>query len=84
MAPTETIVTAAPNPVMPRRMSINPETTTRKLITMPHELAERIDDWRHARKIGSEAEAMRQLLDYALTHMPASPPVRKTRGGKRR
>jgi metal-responsive CopG/Arc/MetJ family transcriptional regulator len=47
-------------------MAVNPETTARKLVTMPHELAKEIDDFRFEHRIKTEVEAIRRLIELGL------------------
>lgn len=47
-------------------MAVNPETTVRKLVSMPRELAKAIDDYRFARRIPTEAAAIRELIERGL------------------
>ena len=39
---------------------------TRKSVTLPKPLWDRIAEWRFANRIGSEAEAFRRLIELAL------------------
>lgn len=47
-------------------MAVNPETTVRKLVSMPHELVARIQEYRYKNRIASEAEAIRRLVEKGL------------------
>lgn len=47
-------------------MPVNPETTVRKLISLPRELMARIEDYRFSQRVKSEAEAMRRLIEAGL------------------
>lgn len=47
-------------------MAINPATTTRKLLTLSHDLVDRIASFQQAKGIRSEAEAVRQLIERGL------------------
>lgn len=51
---------------MVRRMAINPDTTVKKIIYLPKELWQAVDDYRFERRLKSEAEAVRRLLASAL------------------
>lgn len=48
---------------MPKERTMAPQRT---IISMPPELKERISVFRHASRISTEAEAIRQLLSEAL------------------
>lgn len=47
-------------------MAVNPDTTARKLITMPHELVERVKAFRFQQQINTETEAIRRLIELGL------------------
>jgi hypothetical protein len=47
-------------------MTEHPKATTRKLYTLPVELIGHITDFRHANRIGTEAETVRTLLRQAI------------------
>jgi hypothetical protein len=47
-------------------MPVNPETTARKLISLPHALVRAIDDYRFANRIKTESEAIRRLIEAGL------------------
>lgn len=47
-------------------MAINKETTVQKLIAMPRDLAARVSDYRFAKRLASEAEAVRRLIEAGL------------------
>jgi metal-responsive CopG/Arc/MetJ family transcriptional regulator len=47
-------------------MAVNPETTTRKLVSLPHDLVKRIQDFRYENRIPSESEAIRLLIIRGL------------------
>lgn len=47
-------------------MAVNPETTTRKLVSLPRELAQAISDYRFTNRIKTEAEAIRRLIERGL------------------
>ncbi len=47
-------------------MARPPVLTVKKLIAMPPALAAAIEDWRFANRIGSEAEAIRRLIQMGL------------------
>ena len=60
------------------------EPKTERIITpMSVSLLDRIDEWRHANRLASRAEAMRQLIEWALDNpkfagsRPKSPARRK-------
>jgi hypothetical protein len=46
---------------------------TRKMVTMPADLAQAVDDYRFKNRIKTEAEALRQLIEAGLKASPASP-----------
>lgn len=47
-------------------MPVNPETTVRKLVSLPKELAETIADFRFRKRINTESEAIRRLIERGL------------------
>ncbi|MDN7354301.1 ribbon-helix-helix domain-containing protein [Acetobacter senegalensis] len=47
-------------------MAVNPETTTRKLVSMPKELVQEIENYRFENRIKTESEAIRQLIKLGL------------------
>jgi metal-responsive CopG/Arc/MetJ family transcriptional regulator len=47
-------------------MAVNPEMNTRKIVTLPKPLMDRVKRFRHRREIDTEAEAIRTLLREAL------------------
>lgn len=47
-------------------MAANPDTTDRKVVHVPKEMASAISRHRFGREIGSEAEAIRQLIGKGL------------------
>lgn len=47
-------------------MVINPETTVRKLVSLPREMVQAIEDYRFANRIKTEAEAIRRLIEAGL------------------
>lgn len=47
-------------------MAVNPETTVRKLVSIPREMEKRIQDYRFENRLKSEAEAIRQLIEKGL------------------
>jgi hypothetical protein len=47
-------------------MPVNPETTVRKLISLPRALAARVEDYRFQVRAKSEAEAYRRLIEAGL------------------
>jgi metal-responsive CopG/Arc/MetJ family transcriptional regulator len=53
-------------------MAVNPETTVRKLVSIPRELWAKIEDYRFDKRMKSESEAMRTLIEVGLAHQ-ASP-----------
>lgn len=53
-------------------MAVNSETTTRKLISMPKELVQEIENYRFANRIKTEAEAIRQLIKIGLCFQKTS------------
>jgi hypothetical protein len=61
-----------------RLMAERPETTSRKTITLPDQLWDQVDEYRHNQRISSEAEAFRRLVRLGLDAAPRSrPPPRK-------
>ncbi|MFD1627674.1 hypothetical protein [Azospirillum griseum] len=47
-------------------MAVNPETTVRKLVSLPKPLAAAILDFRFEQRIGTESEAIRRLIELGL------------------
>jgi hypothetical protein len=47
-------------------MTVNPETTTRKLVSFPRSMAREIEDFRFQHRIKTESEAIRRLLERAF------------------
>lgn len=47
-------------------MAVNPETTVRKLVSLPKEVAKEIEDYRFENRIKTESEAIRQLIKLGL------------------
>jgi hypothetical protein len=47
-------------------MAVNPSTTVRKLVSMPHDLIQQIADYRFEHRIKTEAEAIRRLIELGL------------------
>lgn len=47
-------------------MAVNPETTVRKLFSLPRTLLREVDDFRSANSIGAESEAVRRLIRLGL------------------
>src|ERR1035437_347399 len=51
-------------------MVINTDTTTRKLVSLPHTMMRAIEDFRFANRIKSESEAFRRLIELGLKAAP--------------
>lgn len=47
-------------------MAINPNTTVRKNVSLPRDLAERIERFRASRGITAESDALRRLIEIGL------------------
>lgn len=47
-------------------MAVNPDTTTRKLVSLPHSMVKQIEDYRFANRIKTESEAIRRLIEAGL------------------
>ena len=47
-------------------MAVNPENMTRKMLSLPHNLAREIEDFRFDARINAESEAMRVLMRLGL------------------
>lgn len=47
-------------------MAVNPDTTVRKIFSMPREMAERVDAFRKSHGAQSEADALRRLIETGL------------------
>lgn len=56
-------------------MAVNPATTVRKLVSIPRDLAQEIDEFRHEARIGAESEAVRRLIRAGLAALKASAPA---------
>lgn len=56
----------APNPIE-TAMAHNPETTVRKIFTLPKDLWGRVEDYRYDKRIPTESEAIRRLITRGLT-----------------
>jgi metal-responsive CopG/Arc/MetJ family transcriptional regulator len=52
-------------------MVVNPETTVRKLVSLPREMVKAIEDFRFANRIKTESEAIRRLIEAGLTAQKA-------------
>jgi Arc/MetJ-type ribon-helix-helix transcriptional regulator len=61
----DTIVNSTDNRYI-TRMPVNPDRMTRKLVSIPNELLRAIDDFRFQRRIRTESEAIRQLIERGL------------------
>ena len=57
-------------------MVVNPETTIRKLVSLPHAMARSIDDFRFQERIKTESEAIRRLIELGLKAAKAQKPKR--------
>lgn len=51
-------------------MAVNPHTTARKLVSLPHATVQEIQDYRFDNRIKSEAEAIRRLIGIGLAAGP--------------
>ncbi len=60
-------------------MPTNPNTTTRRMVSLSLETAQAIADYRFANRIGSEAEAIRHIIEAGLAAIAAQakPAARK-------
>jgi metal-responsive CopG/Arc/MetJ family transcriptional regulator len=47
-------------------MAVNPKTTTRKLVSLPHAMVRAVEDFRFQRRIKTESEAIRRLIELGL------------------
>lgn len=47
-------------------MAINPDTTVRKIVSLPRDLWGKVDDYRFGNRLSTEAEAIRRLLHLGL------------------
>lgn len=47
-------------------MAINPQTTVRKVVSLPRVQAEQIEDFWHRERLKSESEAIRRLIELGL------------------
>lgn len=47
-------------------MAVNPNTTVRKNVSLPRELADRIERFRTSRGLASESDALRRLVEIGL------------------
>ncbi len=53
-------------------MPVNPETTVRKLVSLPKPMVAAIQDYRFERRISSESEAIRRLIESGLKAIKAA------------
>jgi hypothetical protein len=63
-------------------MVVNPETTVRKLVSLPRPMARAVEDFRFEQRINTESEAIRRLIDLGLAAAKAPDKIRRT--GRRR
>ncbi len=54
-------------------MAVNPETTVRKLVSLPKPMVEAILDFRFTHRIGTESEAIRRLIELGLEAAKKAP-----------
>jgi Arc/MetJ-type ribon-helix-helix transcriptional regulator len=54
-------------------MAVNPETTVRKLVSLPREFVQEIEDYRFAKRIKTESAAIRALIRAGLDAEKAKP-----------
>jgi len=54
-------------------MAVNPDTTVRKIVSLPKELWEEVSDYRFDNRLGTEADALRRLIQLGLDAAKASP-----------
>jgi len=47
-------------------MPVNPETTVRKLVSLPKAMVQAIEDFRFGERIKTESEAIRRLIELGL------------------
>ena len=47
-------------------MPVNPETTVRKLVSLPRPMVKAIEDYRFANRVSTESEAIRRLIEAGL------------------
>jgi hypothetical protein len=47
-------------------MPVNPETTVRKLVSLPRQMVQAIEDYRFANRVTTESEAIRRLIEAGL------------------
>ena len=47
-------------------MAVNPETTTRKLVSLPNAMVQAIEDFRFRERVKTESEAIRRLIEIGL------------------
>ncbi len=53
-------------------MVVNPETTVRKLVSLPRAMAQAIEDFRFQQRIKTESEAIRRLIEAGLKSVKRS------------
>jgi metal-responsive CopG/Arc/MetJ family transcriptional regulator len=58
-------------------MAERPEKTSRKTVTLPDRLWDAIDEYRHAERIRTEVEAIRQLVQAGLEAKKRRPPRKR-------
>ena len=47
-------------------MAVNPETTVRKLVSIPRDVWDQVEDYRFENRIKTESEAIRRLIELGL------------------
>jgi metal-responsive CopG/Arc/MetJ family transcriptional regulator len=47
-------------------MAVNPETTVRKVVSLPKAQAKQVEDFWHRERLRSESEAIRRLIEIGL------------------
>lgn len=53
-------------------MAINKDTTTKKVVYLPNDLWERVDNYRFDQRLKSEGEAIRRLIEIGLRNQKAA------------
>lgn len=54
-------------------MAVDLSNKTRKIVTMPHDLLQQVEDFRFANRISTEAEALRVLIRAGIDALKNAP-----------
>jgi metal-responsive CopG/Arc/MetJ family transcriptional regulator len=62
-------------------MTVNPDTTVRKLVSLPRDLVRDVEDFRFSHRIKTESEAIRALIRAGLDAVAKESSKSKAKGG---